>query len=358
MENNIDFYFAPVFIPTLCRSTHFIRLIESLKRNTWAKYTDVYIGLDYPPSEKYRKGWQEICDYLEQGDFSAFANLVVVKHPKNLGAWENEAVMTDYILKRYECLILTDDDMEFSPNFLEYMDKCLWKYRDDKDVLFVSGYCYPLNWKVEEGATCFRQNFHVPAWGLGEWAKKHAIYSDYNKNGRLLKDADQFVKAGRDKQMSLASFRYYFSEALSFKGRTGFFDTNTDVSLSAYLPCKGGYCIFPTISKARNHGWDGSGVCCHTIVDDFGNHCGNYDYSHQPIDQSDTFELVADDSLKYLEDNRLAISEFEDDPNPGSKLLLEAAKHRYQLIKKYGRRVAVLVHLLEFLWSKITRHNK
>lgn len=49
--------YAPVLIPTLCRSEHFIRCIESLKRNTWAQYTDVFIGLDYPPSEKYFDGY-------------------------------------------------------------------------------------------------------------------------------------------------------------------------------------------------------------------------------------------------------------------------------------------------------------
>ena len=79
MENNKDIYFAPVLIPTLCRSKHFLRLMESLKRNTWAKYTDVYCGLDYPPSEKYRQGWQEICDYVDNGDFSCFAKFVVFK---------------------------------------------------------------------------------------------------------------------------------------------------------------------------------------------------------------------------------------------------------------------------------------
>ena len=43
--------YAPVYIPTLCRDRHFILGVESLKKNGWAKYTDVYIGLDYPSKE-------------------------------------------------------------------------------------------------------------------------------------------------------------------------------------------------------------------------------------------------------------------------------------------------------------------
>ena len=36
------------WIESTCRYEHFVRCIESLKRNTWAKYTDVYVALDYP----------------------------------------------------------------------------------------------------------------------------------------------------------------------------------------------------------------------------------------------------------------------------------------------------------------------
>lgn len=63
--------YAPILIPTMCRYNHFFRLIESLKVNTWAKYTDIYIGLDYPPSSKYEEGYKQICEYLD-GDFSEF----------------------------------------------------------------------------------------------------------------------------------------------------------------------------------------------------------------------------------------------------------------------------------------------
>ena len=78
MEVEEKMIYAPVVIPTLCRSTHFKRTVESLKRNGWAKYTDVYIGLDYPPAEKYEQGWKEICEYLETSDFSVFNKFVVL----------------------------------------------------------------------------------------------------------------------------------------------------------------------------------------------------------------------------------------------------------------------------------------
>lgn len=40
------------------------RCIESLKNNFYAKYTDLYISVDYPPSEKYVKGYEKVKEYL------------------------------------------------------------------------------------------------------------------------------------------------------------------------------------------------------------------------------------------------------------------------------------------------------
>ena len=61
--------YAPILIPTLCRDEHFIRCIESLKKNSWAEYTDVYVALDFPAKESHWDGYKKICTYLE-GYFS------------------------------------------------------------------------------------------------------------------------------------------------------------------------------------------------------------------------------------------------------------------------------------------------
>lgn len=46
----------PILIPTLDRYEHFKKCIESLAKNTHANKTELVIGLDYPPSEKYMDG--------------------------------------------------------------------------------------------------------------------------------------------------------------------------------------------------------------------------------------------------------------------------------------------------------------
>ena len=54
--------YAPILIPTLCRADKFRKCIESLKKNKWAKYTAVYIALDYPLNDTHWCGYNEICE--------------------------------------------------------------------------------------------------------------------------------------------------------------------------------------------------------------------------------------------------------------------------------------------------------
>ena len=54
--------YSPIIIPTLNRFTHFKNCVESLAACTNADKTELIIGLDYPPSEKYVDGWIKIKD--------------------------------------------------------------------------------------------------------------------------------------------------------------------------------------------------------------------------------------------------------------------------------------------------------
>lgn len=50
--------YAPVIIPTLNRIEHLKRCIESLEKNTGADKTEVFVSLDFPPSDKYLQGYE------------------------------------------------------------------------------------------------------------------------------------------------------------------------------------------------------------------------------------------------------------------------------------------------------------
>ena len=109
--------YAPILIPTLCRDEHFIRCIESLKKNSWAKYTQIYVALDYPIKATQWSGYNKILDYLT-GDFSEFAGMNVFKRTHNYGAHDNVVDARNKLLEEYDRFIYTDDDCEFTSHFL------------------------------------------------------------------------------------------------------------------------------------------------------------------------------------------------------------------------------------------------
>ena len=59
--------YAPVVIPTLNRFEHFKQCLESLERCNNADKTEVYVALDYPPSDKYVEGGEKLMStYLSR----------------------------------------------------------------------------------------------------------------------------------------------------------------------------------------------------------------------------------------------------------------------------------------------------
>ena len=343
--------YAPIAIPTLCRSAHFKRTVESLKGNGWAKYTDVFIGLDYPPAEKYEQGWKEICEYLETGDFSAFNRFTVIKREQNMGSCENSLSLIRHIKDlNYDRWIYSDDDIEYAPNFLEYMNKCLTRYYDDPKVFTVTGYSYPVDWTLDDGCTCFMQDFNVCSWGVGFMRKKEEEFYQYVTSGKFIKAAPEIIKTQSYKKMLDACFYDYFYAALSSDpNKPNLMKYETDVSMRAYIAHKNMYCISPAISKSRNHGFDGSGQYCQKTDGENAFNANNYNYGEQPIDTSETFELVMDQDPAHMDINRRKLNEF-DYRSPETMAL---AHQNFKLIERFGLPIAKIIHLGHFVVRKV-----
>ena len=121
--------FYPVVIPTLCRYEHFKECVVSLSKNIYASETELVIGLDYPPSEKYFEGYSHIKEYLSE--IKGFKKVTIFENTKNLGSSKNSEQLITYALDNYDAYIYSEDDNIFSPFFLQFMNESLEKYRND-----------------------------------------------------------------------------------------------------------------------------------------------------------------------------------------------------------------------------------
>lgn len=305
--------YAPMVIPTLCRADHFIRCIESLKRNTWAKYTEIYVALDYPSKDCHWEGYHRINEYLK-GEFSEFANIIVLKRERNFGASENARDAYAYVWRKYDRFIRCDDDCVFSPDFLEYMDKCLERYKDNPEVLAVTGYSYPVAWKIKDNCNAFLGRQIFPMWGTGLWRDKY-IEMRSDIEGGFIKDY-VLNKPISVKKMTTARYVNAINGALT-DNTNDFTKFATDVGCGIYIQLKDKYIVTPIKSKVRNTGFDGTGLSC-PKVDNYEYsfsklNAENYLYSNQPIDMCDCFDPNIDETIDF-DVNKRVLDEFDYTP--------------------------------------------
>lgn len=287
---------VPVMIITLCRYDHFVRCVESLKNNSLAAETDLYIGLDYPLKAEHWDGYRKICSYLEK-DVQGFRNVYVVKQEKNIGATENAYALREEVFKKYDCYIFSEDDNEFAPNYLEYMNKCMNYYKDDSKVIAVAGYMYPIDTSGTKGSIIMLSTY-FSAFG----------YGIYRRNSDLLEqeiNMDNFIRFYRNPGMmrklrkaSANQYGNFVKSMLEYTGDELIRDgeiRKIDLSYGLYMFFHNYYTVFPVISKVRNYGFDGSGIHCNVqaVLEDMeqGSTYRCYDYSKQEFDKENRFQI-------------------------------------------------------------------
>ena len=128
-----------------------------------AEQTDLYVGLDYPFKEAHWDGYRKISVYLDE--LSGFNSVNIIKHDSNVGSYANYHSVLDVVLNKYDRYIYTEDDDEFSPCFLEHINKIMAQYENDEDVIAVSGYNYPIDMSDIEG-NAYSMNTYFSAYVL------------------------------------------------------------------------------------------------------------------------------------------------------------------------------------------------
>ena len=237
----------PVIIPTLNRCEHLKCCVESLAKNPYAKDTELVIGLDYPPTDKYQAGYDMIKEYLPS--IRGFSKVTILTSQHNLGVVENCKRLREYVQScGFDGFIFTEDDNEFSPNFLEYMNWGLNTFRDDSSILGICGF-KRVNVDFLENNVYKYPKF--VAWGCGFFFFKYEKKEKYNDFTLLQKWIDsQSLRICFTDRVRVA---YAVLNMLKKKVIYGDYLTNM-------VPIKERNFIFPKVSMVRNHGWDGSGL--------------------------------------------------------------------------------------------------
>lgn len=294
--NNTDIdCFAPVIIPTLCRYEHFKKSIESLMKCTHAEKTDVYIGLDFPNKDIQWNGYRKISAYLDILEKEhKFRSLTVFRREQNYGLGKNGNArqLRNYVLSKYDRYIFSEDDNEFAPSFLDYINKGLSIFKDDKSVFAICGYRHFFQFKFSQN-TFFRENVDFNAWGYGIWKDRIKFTEHIDTqwfNNRL--SIKSFLNIKRDNGNDRCYHFYTFAHTKNL--------LFTDIVCSVFLYLSKFDVIMPRVSLVRNLGMDRSGENFRDIKESLSNK-----YSKQELSPIEVFDFEGSGFENYDENRQV-----------------------------------------------------
>lgn len=290
--------YAPIIIHTLNRYEHLKRCIESLQKNEWAQYTELYISVDYPPKEIYWEGYKRVKQYLNKG-IQGFKEVYLFYQKSNLGPYRNFLFLKDVVFEKYDRFIVSEDDNEFSPCFIEFMDKGLERFERDPDIELICGHCADKKWNTNGGNILKLSSLQF-YYGAGFWYKKW-IKMTKQINIKF------FDSIGRNPYYiwklyhNSRNMLWWYVHRYLCDPHNVMFDefgqlTPIDINMNIYCIIKNKYMIVPVKSMVRNHGKDGSGVNAGVNI--------NYDPLKINIDNSVNFEIYLPTVFKLTKENR------------------------------------------------------
>lgn len=153
---------APICLFTYNRLDETKQTIEALKANFLAKESVLYIFSDGWKNENTKSAILAVREYLDT--ITGFKEIYIIKSDINKGLAKSIITGVSQILSKYENVIVLEDDLITSPNFLDFMNQALVYYKEDFTIQTISGYT-PLVKSKEDN---FKFNRPFP-WGWATW---------------------------------------------------------------------------------------------------------------------------------------------------------------------------------------------
>jgi glycosyltransferase involved in cell wall biosynthesis len=139
---------APIILFAYKRLDTLQRSIEALKQNVLASESELHIFSDGPRSETDADKVSEVRNYLN--DVRGFREVHLHFSARNKGLSASIIEGVTEVFLTAEKVIVLEDDLVVSKNFLLFMNQCLEEYEKSPLVFSVTGYNYPFRARKSE----------------------------------------------------------------------------------------------------------------------------------------------------------------------------------------------------------------
>ncbi len=160
---------APIALFVYNRPETLKKTLESLKKNILIEKTEIYIFSDGPTKSQVDiKKVKRVRKIIENTK-----NLKIKKKfffKKNKGLKNNIINGINYVFKKNSKIIVLEDDLLVSPNFIQYMNQSLDFIKKNNKIWHVSAWNYPIKSNFRNFNNSFLWN-HMNCWGWGTHKK-------------------------------------------------------------------------------------------------------------------------------------------------------------------------------------------
>lgn len=242
---------APLLIFVYARPDHTKKTIEAIAKNDLAAQTNVFIFSDAAKNAKTEEKVIEVRDYIDTlENRNLFKSVTIIKADKNKGLANSIISGVTQVIDKYEEVIVLEDDLVTSPDYLQYMNDALNYYRNNQNIWSISGYTFQLKIPENYNHDIFL-SYRGCSWGWATWKDRWdqvdwevTDYKEFTSN-RVMRD--KFNRGGRDMSPMLD---------MQMKGEVDSWAIRWCYSQSKLNLLT----VYPVISRIQNIGLDGSGT--------------------------------------------------------------------------------------------------
>jgi len=239
LHNNL----SPIVLFTYKRLETLQKTIGALANNHLATDSDLIIYSDGPKNIEDDEIIGQIRTYLKT--IQGFKSVTIHQSKQNRGLASSIITGVTDTFKLYSKVIVLEDDLITSTNFLAFMNASLDRFKESNEVYSISGYSFDFD-KTPDNVDGYFLN-RSWSWGWATWANRwHEIewnmpdYAEFIKNKKRI---SEFSKLGSDVNKMMNNQMNGITDSWYIR--------------STYHQFKmKGLAFYPIISKVNNEGFD------------------------------------------------------------------------------------------------------
>jgi len=268
--------YTPIIIFTYNRLYELKFTIEALQKNDLASKSSITIYSDAAKTEKDSQKVHMVREYLKT--IKGFKDITIIHRPTNYGLARSVIEGVTEVLNSSEKVIVLEDDIITSKNFIQYMNSALKFYKEYENIFSISAFTMPLKSLKKYDKDTYVA-LRPASWGWGTWRDQWENidwdvkdYDTFISNKNLV---NNFNKGGIDLTKMLKGYMEKRNNSWAIRWSYAMFKAQK-------------YSIYPKVSKVQNIGFS-----------DDATHCTNDHIYKTDLDngEQNTFYFTSDISL-------------------------------------------------------------